>query len=72
MTHLGPSASAEFYADNITPDPDYFTNSILLSPNSDDVADILEFGDNLLNANIMLPCGGVMTKLRYCSQARQC
>ena len=63
---------AEFYADSITPDPDRFKDSNLLSPDSGDVEVILEFDDNLLNADIMLPCGSVLTKPRYCSHARQC
>jgi hypothetical protein len=63
---------AEFYADSITPDPDRFKDSNLLSPDSGDVEVILEFDDNLLNADIMLPCGGVLTKPRHCSHVRQC
>ncbi len=61
-THPGPSAfAAEFYADYIPPDPEHFKDSNLLSPDSGDAEVILEFGDNLLNADIMLPCGSVMT-----------
>ncbi len=71
-THLGPSATAaDFPTDNITPDPDHFKDSNLHSPDSGDAEVILEFGDNLLNANIMLPCGSVMIKPHCCSQARQ-
>ncbi len=71
-THLRPSASTvEFYADSITPDSDHFKDSNLLTPDSGDAEVICEFGDNLLNADIMLPCGIVMTKPHYCSQARQ-
>ena len=46
---------AEFYADSITPDPDHFKDSNLLNSDSGNVEVILEFDDNLLNADIMLP-----------------
>jgi hypothetical protein len=70
-THLGPSATAaDFPAEDITPDLDHFDDSKLLSPDADDVEVTPEFGDNLLNAKIMLPCGGVLTKGRV--TARKC
>ncbi len=58
-THLGPSATAaDFPAEDITPDPDHFDDSELLSPDADDVEVTPEFGDNLLNSEIILPHGG--------------
>jgi hypothetical protein len=69
--HLGPSATAaDFPAEDITPDLDHFDDSKLLSPDADDVEVTPEFGDNLLNAKKMLPCGGVMTK--GCITAQKC
>jgi hypothetical protein len=69
-THLGPSATvADFPTEDITPDPDHYDNSDLISPDAGDVAVTPEYGDNLLNAEIMLPRGGVMTK--GCVSARK-
>ena len=69
--HLGPSVTmADFPAKDITPDLDHFGDSKLLSPDSADVEVTPEFGDNLLNAKIMLPCGGVLTKDCVTAQKR--
>jgi hypothetical protein len=62
-------AALDFPAKDITPDLDHFDDSELLSPDSADVEIMPEFGDNLLNAKIMLPRGGVLTKgPRYCPE----
>jgi hypothetical protein len=61
--HLGSSATtADFPAKDITPDLDHFDDSKLLSPDSADVDVMPKFGDNLLNAKIMIPRGGILTK----------
>jgi hypothetical protein len=70
-THLGPSATvADFPAEDITPDPDHYDGSDLISPDAGDVEVTPEYGDNLLNAEIMLPRGGVMTKGRVSARKR--
>ena len=70
--HLGTSATvADFPAEDVTPDPDHFDGGDLIGPDLPDVEVTPEYGDNLLNAEIMLPRGGVLTKPRYCSHARQ-
>ena len=61
---------ADFPAEDITPDPDHYDGSDLISPDAGDVEVTPEFGDNLLNAEIMLPHGGVMTKGRISARKR--
>jgi hypothetical protein len=68
--HLGTSATvAGFPAEDVTPDPDHLDGSDLISPDLTDVEVTPEYGDNLLNAEILLPRGGVMTK--GCVSARK-
>ena len=70
-THLGPSATvADFPTEDITPDPDHCDDSDQVGPDAGDVKVTPKFGDNLINAKIMLPRGGIMTKGRVSTRKR--
>ncbi len=56
--------------EDITPDPDYYDDSNLVGPDAGDVEVTPEFGDNLLNAEIVLPRGGIITKGRVAARKR--
>ena len=70
-THLGnPATAADFPAEDLTPDPDHFDESELLNPDAGDAEVTPEVGDNLLNAEVMLPRAGVMKKGRVAARKR--
>jgi hypothetical protein len=62
-THLGPASTVQdFFAKNLTPDPDHFNETNFIDPDYRDAEITPEMGDNYLSAEIMLPCGGTMVK----------
>jgi len=71
LTHLGPAATtADFEAEDLTPDPAYFDDAHIIDPDYGDAEITPEMGDNYLTAELMLPRGGTMEKGRVSARKR--
>jgi hypothetical protein len=69
--HLRPNATEQdFLAEDLTPDYNFDDNNHNLDPDHGNLKVTPEMGDNYLNAEISVPCGGTLVKGRVTSRKR--